>query len=317
MLVAVTSWIQLHSMKRRKPLPVFVILAYCISWVTFVLLALNHHQLIFLFRDDVAHARVQDVWHSFGALGPILAALITLRLFHNKETRRQFQGGYSVKKLSGKAWLLSFSPLLIFIVSLLVSGVVRHQWFDIPGFFQSNDLLHPATMLAWAMPLVFYGFGEEGGWRGYLLPALQARYSAFKSTVILSVIWICWHVPSFFYRYDLKGIAFIGFVLGIFAGAIWLTFLFNYTRGSILAVSLWHLTFNTVSMMAKDEVFLSAVTSSVVMLLAAFVLLKYARTNLSPYEKTCLQPESPGPIISAAAAKTNMVSQHEQKQGAG
>lgn len=298
-------------MKRWKPLFVFVILAYCISWVTFVLLALNHHQLIFIFRDDPAHARVQDVWHSFGALGPIFSALITLRLFYNKETRRQFHGGYSFKKLSGKAWLLTISPLIIFVISLLLSFVLQHQWFDILGFFQSNDLLHPASLLAWTMPILFYGFGEEGGWRGYVLPALQARYSAFKSTVILSVIWIIWHIPSFFYRYDLKGIAYLVFVLGIFAGAIWLTFLFNYTKGSILAVSIWHLTFNTVSMMAKDEVFLSALMSTVVMLLAVWVLLKYKLANLSPYDKTSLQAESPGQNILDAAAKIKMVSQHE------
>lgn len=309
--MGLASWFQLYSMNWSKPLQVFVILAYCISWVTFVLLALNHHQLIFLFRDDVTHARVQDFWHSFGALGPILAAIITLRLFYSKETRRQFQSGYSVKKLSGKAWLLSFSPLIIFVISLLLRLVVQHQWFDFIGFFQSNDLLHPANLLAWAMPILFYGFGEEGGWRGYVLPALQARYSALKSTVILSVIWIIWHIPSFFYRYDLKGTAYLGFILGIFAGAICLTFLFNYTRGSILAVSLWHLTFNTVSMMAKDEVFLSALMSTMVMFLAASVLLKYKAANLSPLEKTSIQPVSPGPNISDAEAKTKMVSLHE------
>lgn len=309
--------IQPNSMKWSKPIVVFVILAYSISWLTFVLLALNHHQLIFLFQDNLAHARVQDVWHSFGALGPILAALITLRLFYNKKNRRQFQGGYSVKKLSGKAWLLSFSPLIIFIISLLLSRVVQHQWFDIPGFFQSNDLLHPASLLAWVMPILFYGFGEEGGWRGYALPALQARYSAFKSTVILSVIWICWHIPSFFYRYELKCMAYLGFVLGIFAGAIWLTFLFNYTRGNILAVSLWHLTFNAVSMLAKNELFLSALISVMVMLLATWVLLKYKPANLSPYENTSLQPESLRPKFSDGSAKTRMVTQHEQNQSSG
>ena len=295
---------------------VFVILAYFISWLTFILLALNHHQLIFLFPDDVAHARQQDVWHSLGALGPILAAWITLRLFYNKETRRQYQGGYSVKKLSAKGWFLSLSPLVIFVVSLLVSRIVQHKWFDFSGFFQINRLLHPASLLAWSLPILFYGFGEEGGWRGYALLALQARYSAFKSTVILSVIWMCWHIPSFFYRYDLKRVAYIGFILGIFAGAIWLTFLFNYTKGSILAVSLWHLTFNAVSMTGKDEVLLSAVMSSVIMLFAVLVLIKYKWANLSPYKKTSFQPEEPRPNFSDATAKTRMITQ-QQKESSG
>ncbi len=317
MPVVLASWIQLNSMKRLKPVVVFVILAYFISWLTFILLALNHHQLIFLFPDDVGHARQQDLWHSLGALGPILAAWITLRLFYNKQTRRQYQRGYSVKKLSAKGWLLSLSPLLIFAVSLLVSRIVQHRWFDISGFFQINGLLHPASLVAWSLPILFYGFGEEGGWRGYALPALQGRYSAFKSTVILSVIWMCWHIPSFFYRYDLRGVAYIGFILGIFAGAIWLTFLFNYTKGSILAVSLWHLTFNAVSMMGKDEVLLSAIMSSVIMLLAVLVLIKYKRANLSPNKKTSLQPEAARLNISDVKAKTRMITQQKQQESSG
>ena len=288
-------------MLRSKPIVVFVLLAYCISWLTFSLLALNHHQVINLFPDDAAHARVQDIWHSLGGLGPILAAAITLRIFYPVEERLPFLRGYKIKKLSGKAWLLSLSPLLLFALTLLADRVVHNRWFDMYGFFQTNGLLYSPNLLAWALPIVLYGFGEEGGWRGYALPALQARYTAFKSTVILAAIWIGWHIPSFFYRYDLSNTAFIGFILGIFSGAIWLSFLYNYTRGSILAVSLWHLTFNLVSMMAKNNAFLSAVLSSLVMVLAAWVLLKYRLENLAPFEKTTLPPTASGTHVDTKA----------------
>jgi membrane protease YdiL (CAAX protease family) len=276
-------------MKHSNPIAVYIALAYLISWLTFIALALNHHQIIFLFPDDAAHARLQDVLHAPGATGPVLAAVITLRLFYNKENRRQFINGYSVQKLNAKGWLLAFSPLLIFAFSLLVSRIINHDWADIAGFFVSNKLTNPLNLFAWLLPILFYGFGEEGGWRGYALPALQAKYPAFKATVILSIIWSCWHIPSFFYRYDLKGATYVGFLLGIFAGAIWLTFLFNYTKGSTLAVSLWHLTFNLVSMIGKDEMVLSAVMSVVIMLLGGLVLIKYKPEDLSPIKKTTLQ----------------------------
>lgn len=267
---------------------VFIALAYLFSWLVFIILAFNHNQLIFLFPDDDVHARLQDIWHSGGALGPVLAVIITLSLFYNKEIVRWYLKGYSLKKLNATGWVLSISPLLIFVIALVVNRIVQQKWFDIPAFFGSIRGNHLSNLLFWFLPILCYGFGEETGWRGYALPAMQIRYSAFKATVILTIIWVFWHIPSFFYRYDLKGMAYLGFVLGIFAGAIWLTFLYNYTKGSILAVSLWHLNFNAVSMIGKDDVLLSATMSVLMMLLAVFVLLKYRFQDLAPSQKVVL-----------------------------
>lgn len=275
-------------MKTANSLPFYVATAYLISWSFFILLALNHHQIIFLFQDDAAHARLQDIWHAFGGLGPLIAAIATLNIYHGREIRNHFREGYSVRKLGIKGWVLALSPLLILATALVTSRLIQGEWANVSGYIKHN-LNNPFSLFSWLLPIFFYGFGEEAGWRGYLLPALQSRYTAFKATVIVSIIWICWHIPTFFYRYELRGAAFLGFILGILAGAIWLTFLFNYTKGSILAVSLWHLTFNLVSMITKDEPVVSAIMSSVIMFLAAFVLVRYKFRNLSPSPKTSLQ----------------------------
>lgn len=276
-------------MNRSKPIAVYIAIAYMISWLTFILLALNHHKIIYLFPDDIAHSRVQDLWHSLGGLGPVLAAVITLKLLYSKAQRQQFLNGYSIQKIKPLGWILAFSPLLIFIFSILIRHIILNEWFDIGAYFKSNQLDQPANLFAWMLPILFYGFGEEGGWRGFALPALQSRFSALNATVLLFVIWACWHIPSFFYRYDFQGVAYFAFLLGLFSGTVWLTFLFNYTKGSILAVSLWHLTFNFVSMLGKDEIILSTVMSIMIMLMAAFVLMKYKLQNLSPSRKITLE----------------------------
>jgi membrane protease YdiL (CAAX protease family) len=274
-------------MMNKKHLIVYFILAYFLSWIVFVLLALNHHQIIFLFPDDAAHARTQDLWHAFGGLGPALGAVLTLKLFFDKSYFKKYLQSYSLKKLNSSEWIIALSPFLIFLFAIFVNRIVNHEWFSVSDFFRDNNLLTPLSFLAWFLPLVTYGFGEEAGWRGFALPYLQNKYSAFTATTILSVFWIGWHIPSFFYRYGLSGGMLIGFIIGIYAGALWLTFIFNYTKGSLLAVSIWHFTWNTVSMIGKAEM-IAAIMSTLIMILAVFVIWKYKGTNLSPFEKTVL-----------------------------
>jgi uncharacterized protein len=40
----------------------------------------------------------------------------------------------------------------------------------------------------WLANLVFYGFGEEVGWRGYLQPTLEQRRPVLGAAAILSVV---------------------------------------------------------------------------------------------------------------------------------
>src|SRR5579884_813498 len=53
--------------------------------------------------------------------------------------------------------------------------------------------------ITWVGVLLFVtlipGFGEEFGWRGYLLPHLAQQMSARKAVLVHAVVWWAWHQP--------------------------------------------------------------------------------------------------------------------------
>jgi membrane protease YdiL (CAAX protease family) len=85
--------------------------------------------------------------------------------------------------------------------------------------------------------------GEEIGWRGYVLPRLQAKHSALASSLILGVIWGFWHLPKYLAPGNTSSFAL--FMLKIVADSVLYTWLFNNTKGSLLLTTIFHASGNT------------------------------------------------------------------------
>ena len=102
-----------------------------------------------------------------------------------------------------------------------------------------------AMVIPWILFEVFTN-GEEMGWRGYVLPRLQAKYSALTSTLILGVIWTAWHLPKFFGTGLNGNESLFWYTVFTMSVAVLLTWLYNSTRGSLLLVTLLHASGNTV-----------------------------------------------------------------------
>jgi membrane protease YdiL (CAAX protease family) len=77
----------------------------------------------------------------------------------------------------------------------------------------SSALILPAVFLAslFVGPTIngIFGFGEEFGWRGYLLPKL-IPLGKIKAYIILGVIWGLWHAPLIVVGFNYPGYPFIG-----------------------------------------------------------------------------------------------------------
>ena len=104
--------------------------------------------------------------------------------------------------------------------------------------------------------------------------------SALLATIMLWVFWAFWHLPLFFYSYEVSVLP--GLLTGLLAGAIVFSWLYNSTGGSILLVAIWHGAFNftTASVATKTGV-TAAVISALVMVWAVIIVLLFKPANLA------------------------------------
>jgi membrane protease YdiL (CAAX protease family) len=100
--------------------------------------------------------------------------------------------------------------------------------------------------------------GEEIGWRGYALPGLAARFGFARGSLLLGVIWACWHLPLFFIPgIDKSGQSFPVYLLQVTAMSVALAWLYVHTNGSLLLVMLMHSAVNQ-----TKDIFPSAVSAA-------------------------------------------------------
>lgn len=101
----------------------------------------------------------------------------------------------------------------------------------------------PQYVLLFGVTLVFAGALEELGWRGFLQPRLQQRYSAVGSSVAIGVLWAVWHAPMI-----LAGLgnftAFWEYTLTIVAVSVIFGWLYNNTDAALPVVMVAHASHN-------------------------------------------------------------------------
>jgi membrane protease YdiL (CAAX protease family) len=245
-------------------------LAYFFSWCAYVPLALQGQGWI---------SGIPNWLHLAAGYGPLLAAFLLTAWTGGGAGMRELLVRMTRWRI-GWGWLAAaFSPLAVFGIVVLVMRLVTGTWQAAGGFgkvAEWPELNWAAGWLAW---ILISGLGEETGWRGFALPRLQARYSARDASLILGLLWAGWHAPAFFYNYELSLFSVLAFVIGIVAGAMVLTWLYNSTGGSVLATILWHGTYNA-AVAGSDGAVAAAVTAAVIL---AFVLIvrRYGPETLS------------------------------------
>jgi membrane protease YdiL (CAAX protease family) len=219
-----------------RPLLTFFALTYLVTWICWgASVAISHGAAP---AGPIPAALAGGVF----LLGTFAPALVALALTERAEGRaatralfhRIFRWQVSARWYLFAAGYIAAIKLAAALVYRLVTGV----W---PPFGQQPWVLMAAAVLVstWVQA------GEEIGWRGYALPRLAERFGLASASVILGILWACWHLPIFFLpESDTFGQSFPLYLIQVTALSVAMAWLYWRTEGSLLLVMLLHAAIN-------------------------------------------------------------------------
>jgi len=210
---------------KRSPLTFFVLL-FALSLPFWLLGAIAEHFSIGLpFNLPVS---------ALQAFFPLITALILVSREEQPGGRsRLLKRVFDLKRIKHKIWyvpIMFLNPLLF----LLSYGVMLLLGRPLPEP-HIPFLLIPILVVVFFIPAA----GEETGWMGYAAPPLQARWSAFTTSLILGSVWAIWHVvPDIQAHHTATWIAWQSlFTVATRVLIVWLS---NNTGKSVFAAILFH-----------------------------------------------------------------------------
>jgi membrane protease YdiL (CAAX protease family) len=228
--------------------------------------------------------------HLLGSLGPMLAAVTLLYRENGMAGFRRLLGRTRPRR-TFVYWLVIALGAPLVLLILIISFICIKQFTPLHWnkllLSDEFSFLSPAAYVLGT--LFFFGLGEETGWRGFVLPRLQANYSAFTANLILTFFWAVWHWPLFlnplggYSHMDIGAV--IGWLFSLLTGGILFAWLFNSSGGNVLACALFHGMMDVVFMVDLNIPQLSTYTGILITLWGLYVWFVYKPANLSLVHK--------------------------------
>ena len=302
-------------MANRARLGGYALVAYLLSWACWLPLALTHR---------VVHVGGWPT-HLPGLLGPAAAAFALTALTLGRTGLRDLAARVLRWRI-GWWWLVALSPVALLGLGLAgnaLTGTPAHG----PDLWRINGFPTWGPVGVLALLLVVNGLGEETGWRGYLQPALQRRVRPLTAMLIVALVWAGWHAPLFAILEGYRGftpLTLIGFLIGLASGAVVLGWLYNRT-GSVLAVAVWHATYNLAAATVAARGLIAALSTTAVIGAAVILVIADLRTGgrtLAPaaHTKGPVGPGGTGPVALTDSVRVSQCGEHPpyvQREGTG
>jgi membrane protease YdiL (CAAX protease family) len=169
-------------------------------------------------------------------------------------------------------WGYAFVGLVL--VLGLGAAAVHARSFAPDGVSSYTGAPDLGLALTFVLVLVVNGYGEESGWRGYLVDRLVDRHGLVRTASFVALVWAGWHLPLFWTvdSFRTMGVTAVGWVVGLYAGSLALAWLYAAGGRSIFLLALWHTSYNFTSATAATSGLPAALTSTLVMVVAVLVV---------------------------------------------
>jgi membrane protease YdiL (CAAX protease family) len=211
----------------------YFVLAFVFTWALWVPAALEA-------RGMISPLPVPATF--LGAFGPLVAAVVVTALEGGRAGLRSLLGRI-VRWRVAPIWygVAVLGPIVLTLGAIALHVVLGGQPPS-PGLLVETLPILPIYVV---YMMITVALGEEVGWRGYALPALQTRYGALVASLILGLLWTLWHLPVFFNPDTLySNLPFLLFLAYIVPFAVLITWVFNSTGGSVLMAMFFHAVMN-------------------------------------------------------------------------
>ena len=199
-------------------------------------------------------------------MGAFAPALVALALTARTDGRAGVEAllGQIVRWPRGARWYLFAIGYMatIKLAAALLHRVLTGVW---PPFGEEPWYLMAGALVV-STPVQA---GEEVGWRGFALPRLASHFGLAPASIVLGVVWACWHLPIFFMPGSgTQGHSFPLYLLSVSAISVAMAWLYWRTNESLLMAMLMHAAVNN----TKDIVPSAAVASTTPFTLNASLL---------------------------------------------
>lgn len=171
---------------------------------------------------------------TFPQLAPGIVAVVFIWLMN---------GDIGLRNLKSKL-TFAFTDIKWLIIAILLPAFVLSICFFILSYIKTKTLTPPkvdemSMYLSCLIGIIIGSIGEEIGWRGFMLPKLQLKYSALASSILLGIFWGFWHL-----NFSFGVIGFFAYSLTVTELSIIFTWLCNKTNGRLMIPVALHTSFN-------------------------------------------------------------------------